>query len=118
MADELDKWIKHEKRLSEIEPKVESLWYHYRQDRVLERLTEFGERARQALATAERAEQGINKIVDRAETAAARAEVAAKKSNGGNDAETRLRWVERMMWGAIGAVAMFELMVRVWKTGG
>lgn len=91
MADELDKWIKHEKQLNEIIPMMESLWWHHTHDRILERMRKLEEMPKSG----------------------------ADNNNGHKkDTETRLRWVERILWGAIGAVAMFELMARVWKPGG
>ena len=108
--DELDKWAKHERRIADMEPWVESFKYHHRNDRVVERLNEISERARQALATAERVEGQLAEVSKRM--------TEMKRSNGGGngqvkDTETRLRWVERILWGALGAVAMFELMARL-----
>lgn len=111
MADELDKWIKHEKRLSELEPKVESLWYHHRQDRTLERLNEVSGLVRQALAATEKLEGKFEKLADQPVASAAKKDV----ESGELSMHVRMRWVERMMWGAIGALAMFELLVRIWK---
>lgn len=101
MADrdnELDKWIKHEKQFNELTPMVESLWWHHTHDRLLERMRD----AESALA----------------ELSKKRATTPDNGNGHRKDTEVRLRWVERILWGALGAVAMGELMLRVWKLGG
>lgn len=97
--DDLDRWIKHEKRFNELSPMVESLWWHHTHDRLLERMRD------------------MEAVI--AELSKKRAAAGVDNGNGQRkDTETRLRWVERILWGALGAVAMFELLGRVWKLGG
>lgn len=94
--DDLEKWIKHEKKFNELSPMVESLWWHHTHDRLLERVRDL--------------ESAVTEVPKKR---------GADNGNGHKkDTETRLRWVERILWGALGAVAMFELMARVWKSGG
>jgi hypothetical protein len=89
-ADE--RFINHEKRLNELEVVVfETLQWHHRNDRMLERMNN--------------AETAIEHL---------QSGVGAPKRNG-NGVETRLRWVEKVIWMAIGGFAVFEFFSRFFK---
>lgn len=85
-----ERFLDHEKRLHDLEPVVESLQWHHRNDRLLERM---------------------NSV----ETAIGHLEKAPKRDGNGNGVETRLRWVEKAIWMAIGGFAVFEFIVRFAK---
>lgn len=91
-ADE--RFINHEKRINELEVVVfETLQWHHRNDRLLERMND--------------AETAIKHLG---------ADAGAPKERQGNgDLQHRVRWVEKVIWMAIGGVVMFEFLVRIIK---
>jgi hypothetical protein len=119
----LSKWIDHQGRIIDLESKVESLHYHHRHDRVLERLNELDAVAK--LRNDDRLLERINDFEALRKDVLERlgeleAAVKLRKGNGNGasavaaaDTERRLRWLERLMWMGIGAMALFELWLRV-----
>lgn len=91
-ADE--RFINHEKRINELEVVVfETLQWHHRNDRLLERMNDV--------------ETAIKHLQSGAES--------PKEKSGNGEVNRRLRWVEGAICVAIGAIAMFEFLVRVLK---
>jgi hypothetical protein len=87
-ADE--RFINHEKRLIDIETKVESLHYHHRQDRLQERMNDI-------------------------ESVVVNIEKLLAKKNGNGELGKRVIWVEKIIWMAIGGFAAIEFYIRVIK---
>lgn len=129
--DRIDELIELRERVLTLESIVDGLHWHHRNDRLQEQITSLAKELAKEIETVkahvgEHDRKALEKIGQLAlDLAAISAKlelsppVARVNGNGHKkDTETRLRWVERILWGALGAVAMFELMARVWKPGG
>lgn len=91
-ADE--RFINHEKRINELEVVVfETLQWHHRNDRLLERMND------------------VETAIKHLQSGAG----APKEKPEDGDVQHRLRWVEKVVWMAIGGVVLFEFLVRVMK---
>jgi len=85
-ADE--RFLDHEKRIIDVETKVENLHYHHRADKLQQRMSDL-----------ENAIMNIEKLL--------------AKKNGDGDMSKRLGLVEKIAFIAVGAVAGFEFYARV-----
>jgi pantothenate synthetase len=128
--DSIDELIDLKTKVLTLETIVDGLNWHHRNDKLQEQITALAkELAKEIDGVKARAGEQDRKALEKiSQIALDIASMSAKldlpqpaRHNGNGhkkDTEARLRWMEKMMWGAVGAIAMFELLVRVWKVGG
>lgn len=128
--DRIDELIDLREKVLTMESIVDGLHWHHRNDKLQEQITSLAKELAKEIEAVkvhvgEHDRKALEKISQLAlDLAAMSARLDTQplvRVNGDGqkkDTETRLRWVERILWGALGAVAAFELLARVWKTGG
>ena len=115
---ELEERIEYERRLGALENDVESLKWHHRNDNVLPRLNELEKDVGVLLSRP--VNNNIQPRLSELEKDVGVLLARPVKPNGngagsGSETDKRLRWLERIVWAAVGGVAAFEFFIRVFK---